>query len=196
MAEFGPFTYLAFKGDSQTTAGLIQAQFLSGSHEISLENGLHIATRESPSSRLTSILRSIRSSRVHKGVKNLDDWSEIIRERLVLWGWPCRAGLDSIEYQQFQRFDASLDALVSLSAVLPHQTYESALSLWRECLISTVFQPKTPNDSIQVLGPLEAIGVNLTHFGSVVRNKGCFQLVREWNPFYLRPFRGRSASGY
>ena len=70
--------YLAFKGDSQTTASLIQAQFLSGSHEISLENGLHIATRESPSSRLTSILRSIRSSRVHKGVKNLDDWSEII----------------------------------------------------------------------------------------------------------------------
>ena len=40
--------YLAFKGDLQTTAGLIQAQFLSGSHEISLENGLHIATRESP----------------------------------------------------------------------------------------------------------------------------------------------------
>ena len=175
--------YLAFKGDSQTTAGLIQAQFLSGSHDISLENGLHIATRESPSSRLTSILRSIRSSRVHKGVKNLDDWSEIIRERLVLWGWPCRAGLDSIEYQQFQRFDASLDALVSLSAVLPHQTYESALSCWRECLISTVFQPKTPNDSIQVLGPLEAIGGQFDALWICGAQQGLFPARPRVEPF-------------
>jgi probable DNA repair protein len=175
--------YLAFKGDSQTTASLIQAQFLSGSHEISLENGLHIATRESPSSRLTSILRSIRSSRVHKGVKNLDDWSEIIRERLVLWGWPCRAGLDSIEYQQFQRFDASLDALVSLSAVLPHQTYESALSLWKECLVSTVFQPKTPNDSIQVLGPLEAIGGQFDALWICGAQQGLFPARSRVEPF-------------
>jgi probable DNA repair protein len=175
--------YLAFKGNSQSTAGLIQAQFLSGSHEISLENGLHIATRESPSSMLTSILRSIRSSRVHRGVKNLDDWSEIIRERLALWGWPCRAGLDSIEYQQSQRFDASLDALVSLSAVLPHQTYESALSLWRECLTSTVFQPKTPNDSIQVLGPLEAIGGQFDALWICGAQQGLFPARPRVEPF-------------
>ena len=59
-------------------------------------------------------------------------------------GWPGRPGLDSIEYQQFQRLDASLDALASLAGVLPHQSYESALGLWRDCLAATVFQPKTP----------------------------------------------------
>jgi len=150
--------YLAFKDDAEMLPGLIHAQFLSGSHEISLEDSLHIAARENPSSGLTGVLRSIRSSRIQKGVKNLDDWSEVIRERLTLWRWPERAGLDSIEYQQSQRFDASLDALASLSAVLPHQSYESALNLWRECLSATVFQPKTPHGSIQVLGPLEAIG--------------------------------------
>ena len=150
--------YLVFKDDPQVLPGLIQAQFLSGSHEISLEDSLHIAARDNPSSELTGVLRSIRSSRVQKGVKNLDDWSEVIRDRLALWRWPERAGLDSIEYQQSQRFDASLDALASLSVVLPHQSYESALNLWRECLSATVFQPKTPHGSIQVLGPLEAIG--------------------------------------
>ena len=150
--------YLAFKDDSLMIPGLIQAQFRSGSHEISLESTLHIAARENVSSEVTGILRSIRSSRIQMGVKNLDDWAEVIRERLALWGWPGRQGLDSIEYQQFQRLDASLDALVSLSAVLPHQSYESALGLWRDCLAATVFQPKTPHDSIQVLGPLEAIG--------------------------------------
>lgn len=150
--------YLAFKEDGQMLPGLIQAQFLSGSHQISLEDALHIAARQNPSSGLSRILRSIRSSRIQKGTKNLDSWSEVIRERLTLWRWPDRPGLDSIEYQQSQRIDASLDALASLSAVLPHQSYESALSLWRECLTATIFQPKTPHGSIQVLGPLEAIG--------------------------------------
>ena len=150
--------YLAFKDDPEIILTLIQAQFLSGSHEVSLENTLHVATRLNPESRMTGILRSIRSSRAQKGVKNLDDWTEVIRERLVLWGWPGRPGLDSIEYQQFQRLDASLDALASLAGVLPHQSYESALGLWRDCLAATVFQPKTPRDSIQVLGPLEAVG--------------------------------------
>ncbi len=150
--------YLAFKYDSGLIPALIQAQYMSGSHEISLENALHIAARLDPSSSVTAILRSIRSSRTGKGVKNLNDWAEVIRERLALWGWPGRPGLDSIEYQQFQRLDASLDSLASLAGVLPHQSYESALGLWRDCLAATVFQPKTPHDSIQVLGPLEAVG--------------------------------------
>lgn len=150
--------YLAFKDDSEMIPTLIQSQFMSGSHEISLENTLHVATRLNPESRITGILRAIRSSRAQKGVKNLDDWTEVIRERLALWGWPGRPGLDSIEYQQFQRLDASLDALASLAGVLPHQSYDSALGLWRDCLAATVFQPKTPHDSIQVLGPLEAVG--------------------------------------
>ena len=150
--------YLAFQDDSEMIPALIQAQFMSGSHEISIENALHIAARQNPLSRVTAILRSIRSSRTHKGVKNLDDWTEVIRERLALWSWPGRPGLDSIEYQQFQRLDASLDALASLAGVLPHQSYESALGLWRDCLAATVFQPKTPHDSIQILGPLEAVG--------------------------------------
>jgi ATP-dependent helicase/nuclease subunit B len=150
--------YLAFKDEREMVPALIQAQFLSGSHEVSLENTLHVAARLNPESRMTGILRAIRSSRAQKGVKNLDDWTEVIRERLALWGWPGRPGLDSIEYQQFQRLDASLDALASLAGVLPHQSYESALALWRDCLAATVFQPKTPHDSIQVLGPLEAVG--------------------------------------
>ena len=78
--------YLAFKDDSELIPALIQAQFMSGSHEISLENALHIAARLDPSSSVAAILHSIRSSRTGKGVKNLNDWTEVIRERLALWG--------------------------------------------------------------------------------------------------------------
>ncbi len=150
--------YLVFQDDLEMILALIQAQFRSGSHEISIDSALHIAARQDSSSEVTRILRSIRSSRVQMGVRNLDDWTEVIRERLTLWGWPGRSGLDSIEYQQFQRLDVSLDALSSFAAVLPHQSYESALGVWRDCLAATVFQPKTPHDSIQVVGPLEAVG--------------------------------------
>ncbi len=150
--------YLAFKDGPEMIPMLIQAQFSSGSHEISIDSALRIAARQDSSSELTHTLRSIRSSRMQEGVRNLDYWTEVIRERLALWGWPGRPGLDSIEYQQIQRLDASLDALASFAAVLPHQSYESALGVWRDCLAATVFQPKTPHDSIQVLGPLEAVG--------------------------------------
>ena len=150
--------YLAFQSDPEMILGLIQAQFRSGSHEISIDSALHIAARQDSSSEVTRILSSIKSSRIQRGIRNLDDWTEVIRERLALWGWPGRPGLDSIEYQQFQRLDVSLDTLSSFAAVLPHQSYESALGVWRDCLTATVFQPKTPRDSIQVVGPLEAVG--------------------------------------
>jgi probable DNA repair protein len=175
--------YLAFQDDPEMIPGLIQAQFQSGSHEISLENALHIATREQPSSEVTRVLRVIRSSRAQKGVKNLDDWTEVIRERLALWGWPRRPGLDSIEYQQFQRFDASLDALASLALALPHQSYESALGLWRDCLAATVFQPKTSHDSIQVLGPLEAVGGQFDGLWICGAQRGALPVLPRVEPF-------------
>ncbi len=150
--------YLPLHDSGQAGLKLIEAQFRAGGLEVSLERALHIATRELPGSALAGILRALRSSRMQRGVKNLATWSDVIRERLALWGWPARTPLDSIEYQQFQRFEASLDALSELSVVLPHQTYEAAVRLWRGCLDNTVFQPKTPHDSIQVLGPVEAVG--------------------------------------
>ena len=175
--------YLAFNDEKQIIPGLIQAQFQSGSHEISIENTLHIATRQNPSSQVTGVLRSIRSSRAQKGVKNLGDWTEMIRERLALWGWPGRPGLDSIEYQQLQRLDTSLDALASLAGVLPHQSYESALGLWRDCLAAIVFQPKTPRDSIQVLGPLEAIGGQFDALWICGAQRGVFPARPRVEPF-------------
>lgn len=150
--------YLPLRDSAHAGLGLIEAQFRAGDREVSLESALHIVTRELPDSALAGILRALRSSRMQRGVKNLSAWSDVIRERLTLWQWPVRTPLDSIEYQQLQRFEASLDALNELSAVLPHQTYDAAVRLWRGCLDNTVFQPKTPHDSIQVLGPVEAVG--------------------------------------
>ena len=150
--------YLDFGLGHKARLQIIEALFSSGYRELSISQVMHVAARQAPESDLLGKLRTLRSDRKIKGVKSLIDWSEVIRERLALWSWPARAPLDSIEYQQYQRFEMSLEALAELSAVLPHQSYESALTLWRGSLDKTTFQPKTPHDSIQVLGPLEALG--------------------------------------
>jgi len=150
--------YLPMHLEGKALLNLIAAQFRIGSNEVSIQSTLHLAAKIMPEATITKILRTIRSKRDHRGVKSLLEWSEVIRGRLVLWHWPSRRNLDSVEYQQLQRLETSLDALAELSNIVPHQTFEVALSLWRDCLQTTTFQPKTPFDSIQVLGPLEALG--------------------------------------
>ena len=150
--------YLDFGLEPNARLNLTETLFRSGFKNISLSQVMHVVAREAPESELLTKLRKVRSDRTIRGVKNLLDWSEVIRERLALWKWPARSPLDSIEYQQHQRFELSLEALGELSAVLPHQSYESALTLWRGTLDRTTFQPETPHGSIQVLGPLEALG--------------------------------------
>ena len=150
--------YLDLGLEQKARLQMIEALFNTGYRELSVSQVMHVTAREAPESDFLGKLRILRSDRKIKGVKNLLDWCEVIRERLGLWDWPARAPLDSIEYQQYQRFEMSLEALAELSAVLPHQSYESALAFWRGSLDKTTFQPKTPHDSIQVLGPLEALG--------------------------------------
>ena len=88
--------YLPLHDSGQAGLKLIEAQFRAGGLEVSLERALHIAIRELPGSALARILRALRSSRMQRGVKNLATWSDVIRERLALWGWPARTPLDSI----------------------------------------------------------------------------------------------------
>lgn len=144
---------------SQHELKVVDRLFQSGIAAISIDQTLHLLTRYAPDSPLKTILIRIRSDKSHRGKKNLSVWSEWIRSRLQIWGWPYREPLDSIEYQQLDRLDTSLDALGVLATVLPNQGHESALALWRQSLLTIAFQPKTPHDSVQVMGPLEAIGL-------------------------------------
>ena len=137
---------------------LISNQLRIGDPLVSLESALHLCARFSPEMALTNTLRTIRSDRATIGVKSLAEWVEVIRSRIGLWGWPQRSALDSLEYQQISDLEDSFDALAALSSVLPHQHYSRALQYWRDCLAAMMFQPQTPQDSIQVLGPLEALG--------------------------------------
>ncbi len=154
-----PFIPGLLANPSPRELNAVDRLFQSGISEISIDQTLHFLTRYAPEAPLKSILIKIRGDKSHRNKKNLQVWSTWIRQRLSLWGWPNRNPLDSIEYQQLDRLDASLDSLAALSAVLPNKAHEAALALWRQALANLAFQPKTPFDSVQVMGPLEAIGL-------------------------------------
>ena len=97
-------------------------------------------------------------------------------------GW-LRSGLDSIEYQQLSHLEDSFDALATLATVLPHQHFSRALHYWRECLAATMFQPKTPQESIQVLGPLEALGGQFDAMWVCGAQQHVFPTPRRLEPF-------------
>ena len=184
-SPFLPFSH----EQPQQTLTLIDRQFQTGSAEISLESTLHMSVTVMPESTLATTLRTLRSSRQQLGVKSLSEWSDVLRERLNIWQWPARASLDSIEYQQLDRLDSSLDALADLAVVLPHQTFDSTLTLWRAVLNDAMFQPKTPYDSVQVMGPLEALGGQYTAMWICGAQQSTFPAKRRIEPFLPLPLQ-------
>ncbi|WP_157976383.1 PD-(D/E)XK nuclease family protein [Parahaliea mediterranea] len=86
-------------------------------------------------------------------------WAERFHQLLALWGWPGEGGLDSLEYQQVEEAYRQLDALGAFDAVCGPLGFADALGLLRQCCQDTSFQPRTEDSRIQVLGPLEAAGL-------------------------------------
>jgi len=90
-------------------------------------------------------------------------WRGILCELLDLWGWPGRGTLDSVEYQQIDMWQQLLDDFCSYDCVTGPVSAADALSLLRQCAGRHVFQPKTADSSIQVLGMLEGAGLQFDH---------------------------------
>ena len=178
-----PFFPGLLANPSRNELKVVDRLFQSGITEISIDQTLHLLTRYASDCPLKAVLIDICGDRRHRDKKQLTEWAGWIRNRLNIWGWPYREALDSIEYQQLDRLDASLDALGALSAVLPPQTREAALNLWRQSLASTMFQPKTPHDSVQVMGPLEAIALEFDGVWVCGAQQGTFPRAPHLDPF-------------
>jgi len=166
--------YLPGQLSGSENLGVVIAQFASGSATVEMADAMHICSRECPDAPITEVLRLLRADRAHIGVKSLQDWAEIIRGKLLTWRWPYRGDLDSIEFQQLERFEASLDTLAQLAVTLPHQRYEHAVALWRSALDEQMFQPKTAYGSLQVLGPLETLGLTFDQLWIAGARRGAF----------------------
>lgn len=86
-------------------------------------------------------------------------WMQHFVTLLTLLGWPGERSMNSHEFQVTDHFIKTLETLYSLDLINDSITYLHALQTLQKTLTKTVFQPKTPDAPIQVLGTLEALGL-------------------------------------
>ncbi len=95
--------------------------------------------------------------------KTLDEWLDVFSRQLDALGWPGQRTLDSVEYQQLQRWHEALDDARTLASLTGKLSAADALHMLRQVLRETVFQPQTGGSPIQILGLLEGAGLPFTH---------------------------------
>ncbi len=111
------------------------------------------------SSRLQQLHDRVRRDKLLQVRLTPSQWRGPIESILQLLQWPGTRSLDSIEYQQMQQWQRALDDFTRLDGVLDSVNVDSALGALQELLSARLFQPETPDAPLQVLGLLEAAGL-------------------------------------
>ncbi|MBI5611483.1 MAG: PD-(D/E)XK nuclease family protein [Gammaproteobacteria bacterium] len=87
-------------------------------------------------------------------------WSEQFAALLNLSGWPGDGPLDSVSHQAVMAWRELLAAFAAQDVVSERLTYAEALAILRRMAGERVFQPQSPAAPVQVLGLLEASGLD------------------------------------
>jgi probable DNA repair protein len=110
-------------------------------------------------------------------------WSHTIAALLQAMGWPGERSLDSHEYQTVQAWRKLLTKFAGLSQVLPELNYSDALKQLRQLASATLFQPQSATRPVQVMGMLEAVGLEFTHCWVMGLHDGVWPPAPQPNPF-------------
>jgi probable DNA repair protein len=131
-------------------------------------------------SRRLQVASEIERQRHHK--HSLAQWLDRALEYLEQLGWPGTRRLNSIEYQQIKQWYQLHEQLLSTSQVQPLLTLYEVTDLLRRSADKTHFQAQTPDSPIQILGALEASGLNFTHCWVLGMNHRAWPAAANPNP--------------
>jgi probable DNA repair protein len=109
-----------------------------------------------------SALAEFRKARLFGGQPH-SAWARAISEALAVIGFPGERGLDSTEFQALAKWHEIVAEFAALDRVVPRSGYGDAVSRLRRMTADALFQPETPEVPIQVLGELEATGMEFDH---------------------------------
>lgn len=98
------------------------------------------------------------------GKKSFSEWSTIMPQLLYKLGWPGKRSLSSQDYQLKEKFFEQIHLLALFDEVAPKVSLVQALRRLKTALSETMFQIKTEQAPMQVLGVLEASGL---HFDGI-----------------------------
>jgi len=110
-------------------------------------------------------------------------WARAISEALALVGFPGERGLDSTEFQTLGKWHEVLAEFAALDFVVPRTGYAEVMSRLRRMAADALFQPETPEVPIQVLGELEATGMQFDHLWVMGLSDDTWPRAPRPNPF-------------
>jgi probable DNA repair protein len=120
-------------------------------------------------------------------------WAQAFSALLGELGWPGERPPDSAEYQTLERWRALLEELARLELVAPAMTRTEALGALRRMAAETEFQPEGPDAPVQVLGPLEAGGLEFDHLWVLGLHEELWPAPPRPNPFLPGELQRRHA---
>jgi ATP-dependent helicase/nuclease subunit B len=97
------------------------------------------------------------------GNKTASEWLSVFDEILATMNWPGTRRLDSQEYQQLNQWFEVRDQFACIDNHSAPISYTQACRYLRELADKTPFQAQTPDSPIQILGVLEAAGLQFSH---------------------------------
>ncbi len=97
------------------------------------------------------------------GSRRAAEWGKAISELLEIFGYPGERALDSSEYQTLKKFHEALAGFAALDRVAGRMRFADACARLQRIAADTLFQPEVPEVPIQVLGILEAAGMEFDH---------------------------------
>ncbi len=118
-------------------------------------------------------------------------WSEIFTQWLRRFGWPGDRALANPEYQAVEAWRDTLGRFAALGAVVPALTLGDALAIWLGLVQRCIFQADSTPAPVQVMGLVEAGGVQFTHLWLAGMSDDRWPPPLRPNPFLPHPMQRR-----
>lgn len=129
-----------------------------------------------------SALAEFRQMNLH-GLKKPSVWAKTFSALLQVIGFPGERTLDSTEYQTLKKWHEVVAEFATLDHVMASISYDKAVSRLRRVAAETLFQPESPDVPIQILGVLEAAGLEFDHLWVMGLSEAAWPLHSRPNPF-------------
>jgi len=114
------------------------------------------------------------------------EWANVFCKILSLMGWPGERSLNSEEYQMVESWLNLLTEFSTLDAVSKPVSYLDALHSLKKLAANKMFQAKSPDTPIQILGLLEAAGLPFDYLWVAGLDDISFPPQARPNPFIPR----------
>ncbi len=135
--------------------------------------------------RLEALYKIVEARNEHapSGARSPHDWGRHFSALLDAAGFPGKRALDSNEFQTRSKWYEMLAELARLERVAPRLTAAQALHKLRKLCADTLFQPEAIDAPVQVLGILEADGMEFDHLWVSGLTDDAWPLAARPNPF-------------